>query len=156
MSSALQNFISQHKTKMSDRTIRELIDFNEVMRNAAGEGHIELVKLCKEFGATDFNYAIENAAKNGHIDIVKLCKEYGATDFDDAMANAAGNDHIVAVLRGFRGFDVVHDDLLQYHHKRQFYTKIYNEVLSVAWHPSRWWDWCMPEDEKKEISKLWS
>ena len=24
--------------------------------------------------------------------------------------------------------------------------------MPVAWHPTRWWDWCMPEDEKKEIN----
>ena len=77
------------------------------------------------------------------------------TNFDDAMKNAAAEGHIeiVAVLRGF---DVVHDDLLQYHHKRQFYIKIYNELLPIAWHPDRFWDWCMPEDEKKEISTIYA
>ena len=28
------------------------------------------------------------------------------------------------------------------------------ELLPIAWHPSRWWDWCSPEDEKKETEKL--
>ena len=23
--------------------------------------------------------------------------------------------------------------------------------MPVAWHPKRWWDWCVSEDEKKEI-----
>ena len=23
--------------------------------------------------------------------------------------------------------------------------------MPVAWHPARWWDWCMPEGEKKGI-----
>ena len=23
--------------------------------------------------------------------------------------------------------------------------------MPIAWHPSRWWDWSMPEDDKKEI-----
>ena len=22
--------------------------------------------------------------------------------------------------------------------------------MPVAWHPDRWWDWCMSEDEKKQ------
>ena len=26
----------------------------------------------------------------------------------------------------------------------------------VAWHPDRFWEWCMPHDEKLEISQLWS
>ena len=30
------------------------------------------------------------------------------------------------------------------------------ELLPIAWHPSRWQDWCMPEDEKQGIEKLWA
>ena len=22
--------------------------------------------------------------------------------------------------------------------------------MPIAWHPSRWWDWCVPKGEKKE------
>ena len=25
--------------------------------------------------------------------------------------------------------------------------------MSIAWHPSKWQDWCMPEDEKKEYEE---
>ena len=36
-------------------------------------------------------------------------------------------------------------------------TQIKEELMSIAWHPSRYWDWCMSEDEKtKEIEKLWA
>ena len=28
------------------------------------------------------------------------------------------------------------------------------ELMPVAWHPNRWWDWCMSEDEKKEIDSM--
>ena len=28
-------------------------------------------------------------------------------------------------------------------------AKIYEELLPIAWHPLRWWDWCMSEDEKR-------
>ena len=28
-------------------------------------------------------------------------------------------------------------------------TQIKEELMSIAWHLSRWWDWCIPEDEKK-------
>ena len=27
--------------------------------------------------------------------------------------------------------------------------------MRVAWHPSWWWNWCVPEDEKKVTEKLW-
>ena len=26
--------------------------------------------------------------------------------------------------------------------------------MPIAWHPSRWWDWCVPEDKKKKDRKI--
>ena len=34
-------------------------------------------------------------------------------------------------------------------------AQIKKELMPIAWHPSRYWDWCMSEDEKKERQKLW-
>ena len=34
-------------------------------------------------------------------------------------------------------------------------AKIKEELVPTAWHPSRWWNWCVPEDEKKKTEKLW-
>ena len=34
-------------------------------------------------------------------------------------------------------------------------AEIKEEVIPIAWHPSRWYDWCISEDEKKETEKLW-
>ena len=34
-------------------------------------------------------------------------------------------------------------------------AKIKEELKPIAWHPSRWWNWCMTKDEKKETEKLW-
>ena len=33
--------------------------------------------------------------------------------------------------------------------------KIKKELMPIAWHPSRCWDWCVPEDGKKETEKMW-
>ena len=33
-------------------------------------------------------------------------------------------------------------------------AKVKEDLLPIAWHPSRWWDWCVPNDEKKETEKL--
>ena len=27
-------------------------------------------------------------------------------------------------------------------------------LMPTAWHPSRWWDWCVTEDEKKETEEI--
>ena len=34
-------------------------------------------------------------------------------------------------------------------------AQIKKELIPIAWHPSRHWDWCMSEDEKQETEKLW-
>ena len=48
-------------------------------------------------------------------------------------------------------------DFFQYYHKPQYYAALRDELMRIAWHPNRWWDWCMPEDKKQEISGgLWS
>ena len=28
------------------------------------------------------------------------------------------------------------------------------KLLSVVWHPKGWWDWCLPENETKEIEPI--
>ena len=30
-------------------------------------------------------------------------------------------------------------------------AKIKEELMPLIWHPDRWWNWCVPEDEKKEL-----
>ena len=35
-------------------------------------------------------------------------------------------------------------------------ASIKEELMPIAWHPSRYWDWCMSEDEKRETEKLWA
>ena len=35
-------------------------------------------------------------------------------------------------------------------------AKIESELMPVAWHSDRWWDWCVPEDEKKELEKYFA
>ena len=35
-------------------------------------------------------------------------------------------------------------------------ASIKEELLPIAWYPSRYWDWCMSQDEKQETGKLWT
>ena len=35
-------------------------------------------------------------------------------------------------------------------------TKIKEELFPIAWHPPRYWDWSMSEEEKEETEKLWA
>ena len=44
-----------------------------------------------------------------------------------------------------------------YQKRRTQKAQIEKELLPISWHPSRYWDWCMSEDEKKkETEKLWA
>ena len=29
-------------------------------------------------------------------------------------------------------------------------------MMPIVWHPKRWWDFCMSEDEKKEIEPIFT
>ena len=35
-------------------------------------------------------------------------------------------------------------------------ASIKEELLPITWHPSRWWDWCISEDEKRDTEALWA
>ena len=28
--------------------------------------------------------------------------------------------------------------------------------MPVAWHPTRWWDWCFPEDDNKGVELIFT
>ena len=43
-----------------------------------------------------------------------------------------------------------------YQKRRVQKASIKEGLMSIIWHPSRWWDWCVHEDEKKEKEKLWA
>ena len=38
-----------------------------------------------------------------------------------------------------------------YEQRKAQKAKIKEELMPVAWHPDRWWNWCVTEDEKKEL-----
>ena len=42
-----------------------------------------------------------------------------------------------------------------YQKRKSQKVKIKKKLIPIAWHPSRWWNWCVPEDEKKETEKMW-
>ena len=42
-----------------------------------------------------------------------------------------------------------------YQKRKSQKAKTKEELLPIGCHPSRYWDWCMSEDEEKEIEKLW-
>lgn len=51
---------------------------------------------------------------------------------------------------------ILSKDIFLYHHKRQFAQKIHDELLPIAWHPDRVYDWYFDEEEKQTIVQLWN
>ena len=43
-----------------------------------------------------------------------------------------------------------------YQKRRAQKAKIKKELMPIAWHSSRWLNWCVPEDVRKETEKLWA
>ena len=50
------------------------------------------------------------------------------------------------------------DDLIKwyegYKKRKAQKAQIKDELMPITWHPSRWWNWCVPEDEKKETENF--
>ena len=51
--------------------------------------------------------------------------------------------------------DYCNDDELNkwhngYHKRKAQKAKIKEELMRIAWHPLRWWDWCMSEDKNRQ------
>ena len=40
--------------------------------------------------------------------------------------------------------------------KHEAFEKAFKKLMPVALHPTRWWDWCMPEGEKKGIEPIFT
>ena len=49
------------------------------------------------------------------------------------------------------------DNFFKWYQKRKVQkASIKEELMPIAWHPSKYWDWCISEDERKETEKLWA
>ena len=68
-------------------------------------------------------------------DWVVVLQEMWCEDFDD-------NDYLIRSRNA-------------YQKRKAQKAKIKEQLLPIAWHPSRWWNWCIANDEKKETEKLW-
>ena len=43
---------------------------------------------------------------------------------------------------------------IKFEKRKELKKELNKELMPVAWHPNRWWDWCMLKDEKKEIDPM--
>ena len=45
-------------------------------------------------------------------------------------------------------------ELFRYYHQKMFSKALREELIPITWHPDRYWDWCVPEDEKERIRSM--
>ena len=99
-------------------------------------------------------YADENKLyfNEGSGDVVFNCNGVGILNIDLNNINLDNNfdeddPDTIIIIR-----------LLAWHIKfekrKEFKRELSEELMSVSWNPNRWWDWCMSEDEKKEIYSM--
>ena len=73
------------------------------------------------------------------------------------------NRYIQGLVERRADYSVIKDMLVNkyknlvkaYMARRDQKREISKKLLPVAWHPDCYWYWCIPHDEKQEISKLW-
>ena len=88
------------------------------------------------------------------VDVTFCCKEMGIFGVNLNNVNLDNNfdeddPRTIILIR-----------LLAWHRKfkkrRALKKKISKELMPIAWHPRRWWNFCMSEDEKKEVEVIFT
>ena len=83
-----------------DKSLKEPINKNAIMMNAAYGGQEKIVKMMLNLGANNYNGTMAWASEAGHEDIVRLMLKHGANDYNAAMGYAAlgGHEEIVKLM----------------------------------------------------------
>ena len=43
---------------------------------------------------------------------------------------------------------------IKFEKRKELKKELSEELMPAVWHSNRWWNWCMSEDEKKEIDPM--
>ena len=101
-------------------------------------------------------YADENILyfDEGSGDVVFKCNEMGILNIDlnnvslDNSFDEDDPDTIIPIrLLGCH---------IKFVKRKELKKQLSEELMPVAWHLDRCWDWCMSEDEKKEIDPMFT
>lgn len=63
-------------------------NYNDVMRTAAFQGKIDIVKRMLEYGANDYDDVMYRACDRGDINMIRLMLDCGAKNYDDVLYHA--------------------------------------------------------------------
>ncbi len=104
--------ITNGNIDMVDRLINvlrwqnKLIPYDDIMLAGAREGHVDIVNMAIEIGASDYDGAMEEAIENEHIDVVEMLLIKASDDIDIDLdiaeaidiAETYGYDDIINLL----------------------------------------------------------
>ena len=48
----------------------------------------------------------------------------------------------------------IHVRFVKFKQQKAIRNNISKELMPAAWQPTRWWEWCMPEDNTKESKSV--
>ena len=71
-------------------------------------------------------------------------------DVEDYKIEHSINDFIIISFKV-----TLYIDSYKISHKKKFYKDLYDDLMSVAWHPSRYLEWCVDIEELKFLKELW-
>ena len=43
----------------------------------------------------------------------------------------------------------------EYKQRKAFKKELSKELMFLAWHPARWWDWCVSGEQKKKTEPIY-
>ena len=62
------------------------------------------------------------------------------------------------IIKTWKDDDYWNDDGInwydEYKKRKAQKASIKEELMPIAWHPSRWWNWCVPKDQKKKTKQF--
>ena len=99
-------------------------------------------------------YADENILyfNEGSGDVVFNCNGMGILNIDLNNINRDNNfdedDPVTIVLIRLLSWHI------KFEKREELKKELSKELIPIAWHPNKWCDWCISEDEKKEIDPM--
>ena len=114
--------------------------------------HLSTQKMCEEIIHVRLKYLflIPDCFKTQEMCIRAL-------KVDPWQLNNVPNWFVVLQKMWYEDFNDSHY-LIRWHNayqkRKAQKAQIKKELMPISWHPSRWWDWCVPNDEKQETEKM--
>lgn len=98
----LHIIVEFHRLDLLKQLLDAGVDPDTFIYWAASQGQIDTLELLKKYGANLRGHAdqiLEEAAGNGHLNLVDFALGLGATEIDSAIGNAVVGEHVAIIRR---------------------------------------------------------